>query len=42
METEVVLSGSGILEVPWVGSRSIDYNESMAEISSLIKTLYFI
>jgi hypothetical protein len=42
METEVVLSGSGILKVPWVGGRSIDYNESMSEISSLIKTLYFI
>jgi hypothetical protein len=23
--------------VPWVGNRSIDYNESMTEIASLIK-----
>lgn len=41
METKVVLSESGILEVPWVGSKSIDYNESTTEISS-IKTIYFI
>ena len=38
---KVVLSRRGILWVSCLCNRSIDYNESMTEVASLIKTSYF-